>query len=324
MRVLVTGGAGFIGSKLVDYLSGKGYGVSTLDVRRRQARESLPPGVRELIGDITRRETICAALRDIDLVFHLASLVTQTGVSQEEYRKVNVEGTRGLLKEAQTMKVRRFVYCSTDNVSGRIRHLPAKESDACFPENIYGTTKYEAERVALEFQQDIEVVIARPTRVYGPRDMRMLQIFKKIKQKKFSVVGKGNVLFHPVYVDDVLGGLELCAVCDNISGEVFYLGGESPLPLKDFLSLAARYLETPLPRFTIPVGVARAGLFLMESVCSLLKMDPPFTRRNLEFFVRDRAYDITRAKKVLGYKPEVGIEEGIRRTVDWYRQEGYL
>ena len=339
MKVLVTGGAGFLGSSLVDYLAGKGYQVRSLDVKERhkgteasasgghkerQIEQNLPEGTEELIGDIRDRRVIQEAVKDIAIVFHLAALVTQSNVSAEDYRKVNVEGTRALLEEAKKAGVKRFIYCSSDSVSGRIREFPAKESDACYPENIYGITKYEAEKVVLRFRNDLEVVIARPTRVYGPRDFRMLQIFKSIKKKRFFLVGKGKVLFHPVYISDFLEGLELCARRENVSGEIFYLGGENPLELKEFLGSIARYLGVKLPAFTLHAGLAKTGAWFLEGACSVLKITPPLTRRNLEFFLRDRSYAISKAKRMLGYKPRVAPAGGIKRTGDWYREEGYL
>jgi len=328
MKVSVTGGAGFLGSNLVDYLAGRGYQVRSLDVNRRhkgtKAQRHKEKQIKELIGDIRDRRVIQEAVKDIEIVFHLAALVTQSNLSAADYRKVNVEGTRTLLEEAKEAGVKRFVYCSSDSVSGRIRELPAKESDACRPENIYGITKYEAEKVVLQFQKDLEVVIARPTRVYGPRDFRMLQIFKSIKKKRFFLVGMGKVLFHPVYISDFLEGLELCARRENICGEIFYLGGETPLELKEFLEAIARYLNVELPAFTLSAGLAKTGAWFLEGVCSVLKITPPLTRRNLEFFLRDRSYDISKAKKMLGYKPQVAPAEGIKRTGDWYREEELL
>ncbi len=346
MKVLVTGGTGFLGSNLVDYLAGRDYQVRSLDVKKRhkdpghrgqrpedtkaqrnkerQIGQILPEGAEELIGDIGDRGVIQEAVKDIEIIFHLAALVTQNNLSAEDYRKVNVEGTRILLEEAKKAGVKRFVYCSSDSVSGRIRELPAKESDACHPENIYGITKYEAEKTVLRFQNNLEAVIARPTRVYGPRDFRLLQIFKSIKKGRFFLVGKGKVLFHPVYISDFLEGLELCARRENVSGEIFYLGGESPLELKEFLGAIARYLGVELPAFALSAGLAKAGARFLEGICSVLKITPPLTRRNLEFFLRDRSYDISKAKRMLGYKPQVVPAEGIKRTGDWYREEELL
>ncbi len=322
VKVLVTGGAGFIGSNLVDYLFEKGCQVKTLDIKERPKQVAVPEGVTEVIGDISQRDVIREAVRDVELVFHLASLVTQKDASQHDYWKVNVDATRSLLEESKKHGIKKFIYCSSDSVSGRIRELPAKESDPCFPENIYGVTKYEAEKEVLRFQDYMDVVIARPTRVYGPRDMRMLEIFKKIKKGRFFMVGEGDVLFHPVFITDLLEGLELCALKKDISGEIFYLGGKHPIQLKDFLAAIAEYLEVKLPKFSIPIWTAGMGLLFLEGFCSVLRIRPILTRRNLEFFTRDRSYDISKAKRVLGYKPKVHVNEGVKSTGDWYREMG--
>ena len=324
MKVLVTGGAGFIGANLVDYLSSKGYSVKSLDIKKRQDKEPLHENIIEIVGDITSRETISKAVCDIDIIFHLAGLVTQANVSENDYWKVNVEATRLILEESKKAGVKRFVYCSTDSVSGRIKNPPAKEGDSCCPENIYGVTKHEAEKVVLRFRNNFEVVIARPTRSYGPKDVRILEIFKKIKKGKFILVGSGNILFHPVYISDVIEGMELCGICKNVSGEVFYLGSERPLKLKDFLEYAALALGVRLPKVKIPVWIAESCAFIMEYACPIVKIKAPITRRNLEFFTRDKSYDISKAKQLLGYKPKVDYKEGIKRTIDWYRSNKLL
>ncbi len=323
-RVLVTGGAGFIGSHLVDYLYKKGCRIKTVDINTRQEKTVSPNRVTEIIGDITRQEIIQNLLADIDIVFHLAGLVTQKNAGPADYWKVNVDATRRLLEESKKQKVQRFIYCSSDSVSGKIKELPAKESDACLPDNIYGVTKYAAEKEVLKFKKLLEVVIVRPTRVYGPGDMRMLKIFKQIKKKRFYLVGKGEALIHPVFVTDVLNGLELCVLKDNISGQIFYLGGDKTLCLREFLNTIAAYFRINLPGFVIPSPIAMFGVLSYEVLCKLLRIKPLFSRRNLEFFTRNRAYDISKAKRVLGYSPQVDIVEGIRFSGDWYNAKGYL
>ncbi|MFQ5484518.1 MAG: NAD-dependent epimerase/dehydratase family protein [Desulfobacterales bacterium] len=323
-RVAVTGGAGFIGSHLVDYLYKKGCCIKTVDINARRETTLSPDRVTEIIGDITRQEIIERLLTDTDIVFHLAGLVTQKNAAPDDYWKVNVDATRRLLEESTKQKVQRFIYCSSDSVSGKIKHLPAKESDPCFPDNIYGMTKYAAEKEVLKFEKLLQVVIVRPTRVYGPRDMRMLKIFRQIKKKRFYLVGNGEVLIHPVFVTDILNGLERCVLKDNISGQIFYLGGEQTLCLREFLKTIAAYFKINLPGFIVPSSIATLGVISYEAICKMLRVKPLFSQRNLEFFTRNRAYDISKAKRVLGYSPQVGIVEGVRFSGDWYKAKGYL
>ncbi|MBW1778395.1 MAG: NAD-dependent epimerase/dehydratase family protein [Deltaproteobacteria bacterium] len=322
--VLVTGGSGFIGCNLVAYLGHQECRVRSLDIRPLPDDMQDSNEVLHVTGDITDPETLKRAVDGAGVVFHLAGLVTQKGASRADYRRVNVEATRTLLETCERAGVRQFIYCSSDSVSGPIRRPPARESDPCFPDNIYGITKYAAESEVLQFAGAMHVTIVRPTRTYGPWDVRMLEIFRRIQKKTFYMVGAGDVLFHPVYIGDLMDGFARCAEMRTGSGEIFYLGGASPLRLKDFLNIVAEYLHVRLPRFRVPLFPALVGAFFIEKGCSLLGMAPPVTRRNLEFFSRHRAYDISKAKAMLGFSPRVNPEEGVRRTGDWYRERGYI
>lgn len=323
-KVLVTGATGFIGSNLTEYLVEKGCQVRALDIKDRKKKMLSVKNVSELTGDITEKRVIREAVQGMDIVFHLAGLVTQKNVTNNDYWRVNVEATRNMLEESKKWGIQKFIYCSSDSVSGKIKKFPAKESDPCLPDNIYGVTKYAAEKEVLKFKKVLEVVIVRPTRVYGPGDMRMLKIFKQIKKKRFYLVGKGEALIHPVFVTDILKGLEHCILKDNISGQIFYLGGEQTLCLKDFLQEIAAYFRVSLPGFIVPSWIATIVVISYEATCKLLRIKPIFNRRNLEFFTRNRAYDISKAKRVLGYSPQVDIVEGVRLAGDWYKAEGYL
>ena len=322
--MLVTGAAGFIGSNLTDYLVEKGCQVRAFDIRDRKKNRFSVKNVSELTGDITQKSVIREAVQGMEIVFHLAGLVTQKNATKDDYWRVNVEATRNILEESEKWGIQKFIYCSSDSVSGKIEKPPAKESDPCLPDNIYGVTKYAAEKVVLGFKNKMKVLIVRPTRVYGPGDMRMLKIFKQIKKKRFYLVGKGEVLIHPVFVTDILNGLELCVLKDSISGEIFYLGGEHTLYLKEFLQAIAEYFKIGLPGFIVPSWIATIGVTSYETICNIMRIKPIFNRRNLEFFTRNRAYDISKAKRMLGYSPQVQIIEGVRLTGDWYKAEGYL
>jgi nucleoside-diphosphate-sugar epimerase len=326
MRVLVTGSSGFIGSNLVDFLLNEGYVVRGLDERRRnfEPDPSQRNHYEELIGDVAQKEVVRKAVEGIDLVFHLASLVTQVNVPESRYWEVNVGGTENLLSASKEAGIERFVYCSTDSVIGRIYHPPAGEADTPHPENIYGTTKYEAEKRVLGHSGHMSVVIIRPTRVYGPGDRRMLEIFKRIKRGRFFLVGRGQVLFHPVYISDCLKGFKLALEVKDAEGEIFNIGGEEPVKIKYFLNAAAKELGVKIGKIHFPCFAAKAIAVILERCCPIAGITPPFTRRNLEFFTKTRSYDISKARRILNYNPEVSVEDGVKKTIQWYREKGYL
>jgi nucleoside-diphosphate-sugar epimerase len=326
LRILVTGSSGFIGKNLVDFLLKEGHSVRGLDKKKGKLRKDIPDGslYEELIGNITREDILRRAVEDIDVVFHLASLVTQADVPESRYWEVNVGGTENLLSVCKDAGVKRFVYCSTDSVVGRIHQPPAKEADPPHPENIYGNTKCEAEKRVLEYSSRMSVVILRPTRVYGPGDWRMLEIFRRIKQKRFFLIGRGEALFHPVYISDCMQGFKLASEVRGAEGEIFHIGGAKPVKIRYFLETAARELGVRIGRIHFPCSLARGVAVILEKCCPILGITPPFTRRNLEFFTKTRSYDISKARKILGYNPEVGVEDGVKKTVQWYREKGYL
>ncbi len=326
MRILVTGSSGFIGSNLVDFLLKEGYTVRGLDEGRREFGTAPPQrnSYEELIGDITQEEVVRQATENIDVIFHLASLVTQANVPEKRYWEVNVGGTENLLHASKEAGIKRFIYCSTDSVIGEICRPPARETDTPRPENIYGITKYEAEKKVLEYSKHMSVVIIRPTRVYGPGDRRMLEIFKRIKQGKFFLIGRGQTLFHPVYISDCLQGFKLALEVKGAEGEIFNIGGEEPVKIKYFLNVAAKELGVKIGKIYFPCFFAKAIAVILERCCPIAGITPPFTRRNLEFFTKTRSYDISKARKILGYKPDVGVEDGVKKTIQWYREKGYL
>ncbi len=326
LRVLVTGSSGFIGKNLVNFLLKEGHSVRGLDKEKGKLQRDIPDGSlhEELIGNITREDILKRAVEDIDVVFHLASLVTQADVRESRYWEVNVGGTENLLSACKDAGVKRFVYCSTDSVVGRIHQPPAKESDPPHPENIYGSTKYEAEKRVLEYSSRMPVVILRPTRVYGPGDWRMLEIFRRIKQKRFFLIGRGEALFHPVYISDCMQGFKLASEVRDAEGEIFHIGGAKPVKIKYFLETAARELGVRIGRVRFPCSLAGGIAVILEKCCPVLGITPPFTRRNLEFFTKTRSYDISKARKILGYDPDVGVEDGVKKTIQWYREKGYL
>ena len=168
------------------------------------------------------------------------------------------------------------------------------------------------------------VVILRPTRVYGPGDWRMLEIFRKIKRKRFFLIGRGETLFHPVYISDCMQGFKLASEVRDAGGEIFHIGGAKPVKIRCFLEAVASELGVRIGKVRFPCFLAGGIAVILEKSCPILGVTPPFTRRNLEFFTKTRSYDISKARKILGYNPEVAVEDGVKKTVQWYREKGYL
>jgi nucleoside-diphosphate-sugar epimerase len=325
-RAFVTGASGFTGGHLCRILSERGYSVVGL-VRNSSTIEQLKKFDVELVtADLTNPVSLNGVFKKIDVVFHIAAAYRQEGISKEQFWKVNVDGTRAILERARNSGVQRFVHCSTVGVQGEITNPPAKESAPYKPGDHYQESKMEGEKLAIGFFETngMEGTVVRPVGIYGPGDTRFLKLFKYIYNGKFRMIGDGDVLYHLTYVDDLVNGIILAGEKPEAVGQIFTIGGNEYVTLKELVALIADVLGKPVPRKRIPLWPVWAAAVLCENICRPLGIEPPIYRRRLDFFTKDRAFDISNAKKALGYEPKVSLKEGLRITANWYLENNYL
>ncbi|MBN1155423.1 NAD-dependent epimerase/dehydratase family protein [candidate division KSB1 bacterium] len=325
-KVLVTGATGFTGGYLTEELAKRGYEVRALSLANQNVDKLKELGVDVVIGDLTNKETLIPAVEDVEIVFHIAAIFREQNVPNQYFFDVNVGGTKNLLEASLAANVRRFVHCSTVGVQGEIKNPPAKESDPYDPGDVYQRSKVEGEKLALKFFKEnaIEGVVFRPVGIYGPGDLRFLKIFRWVNSGKFRMIGKGDVLYHLTFVRDLVDGIILCGEKNEAIGEIFTLGGNQYLKLSEFVKLLASILGVPEPKASIPVWPVWLGGLLCEIACYPFRINPPIYRRRVDFFIKDRAFDISKAKRLLGYNPKVDLVTGLKMTADWYRQENLL
>ena len=177
MNVLVTGATGFTGGHLARALAARGDRVRALV--RRAAPDLAAAGVELVTGDLERPETLPAALAGVDVVYHVAALYRQAGLPEATYRRVNAESAGWIVRAAAKAGVRRVVHCSTVGVHGDIEHPPADETAPLRPGDVYQITKLEGERLAqlAAAESGVELVVVRPSGIYGPGDRRLLKLF---------------------------------------------------------------------------------------------------------------------------------------------------
>jgi nucleoside-diphosphate-sugar epimerase len=263
-------------------------------------------------------------MQGVGTVYHLAAVYREAKHPDLRYREVNVEASRLLLDAAVRASVRRYVHCSTVGVHGHIASPPADESAAYDPGDVYQATKCEAEQLALSYRDRIPLAIARPTAIYGPGDTRLLKMFRLITQRRFLLLGGGENYYHTVHVRDLVRGLRLLGTHSKAVGEVFILGGESYLKLSELAALIASAAGVPAPWLRLPVRPFQLAGSLVEKLCIPLGIEPPIYRRRVDFFTKSRAFSIEKARRLLGYRPEVRLADGIRETMEWYVAHGYL
>jgi dihydroflavonol-4-reductase len=324
--ILVTGGSGFTGGQLARSLASRRYHVRVLARTPERARDLRSVGIEICQGDLKDQASMARACQGVRLVFNVAAIYRQAGVPASEYRAVNAEAVGALIEAAAAAGVRRVVHCSTVGVHGDIEHPPATEDAPLSPGDIYQQTKLEGERIAREAAErtGVELVIVRPSGIYGPGDRRLLKLFRGIARKRFVVLGSGQIYYHLTYVDDLTEGFRLCGEAGSAAGRTYILAGGEVTRLNELVRLIAREAGVkPLP-VRLPVWPFWVAGAICEGICVPLGIEPPLYPRRVDFFTKSRAFDISRARAELGYNPRVGLREGVRRSLEWYRGQNWL
>ena len=328
MQVLVTGGAGFVGAHLVRRLLSRGHQVTSLDRSPGLCGDELRArGANLMLGSVTEPADVQRAMAGCELVYHLASPFGDIMQPNAVYWEIEVNGTRNVLETARSQGVRRVVHCSTQGVHGIITDPPGNEDSPMAPRDYYCYTKVEGEKLCQEFlAQGMDVVVVRPTSVYGPGDIRgWLKLYQMVGRGWFLMIGDGKTLNHPVYVENLVDLLELTATNPAAKGRVYLAGDDEAVTLTELVRKVAAAIGTDVRIIRFPwYRLAWLGATSIESVSILLGIRPSVFRRRLSWFKTNRAFRIDRAKQELGYQPRVTLTEGLARTADWYRKEGYL
>ena len=331
MRLLVTGGTGFIGSHLAEQGRRLGAEVVALGLTDRpEERANVEllrgQGVEIVSGSITDPELCGRAVRGATHVFHLAVAMREGARSDEFFESVNLDGTRRLLEAAAAEGVRRFVYCSTIGIYGHRAPGITREDSPLAPGNVYERTKVAAERLVREFatQRSLPYTILRPADVYGPRDHRLLKLFKGVAAGRFPFFGGGEGRRHMIYVDDVVSGFFRACERDQALGESFILAGPRACTLRELVAEVQAATGSRRYGVRLPLGPMLGVAAVVEDVSRLLGVDPPIYRRRMDFFWSDSEFDISRARRGLDWTPRVELPEGIRRTLEDYRRSGAL
>jgi dihydroflavonol-4-reductase len=170
----------------------------------------------------------------------------------------------------------------------------------------------------------VEVVIARPTGIYGPGDRRLLKLFRGVARRRFVILGDGRIFYHLTYIDDLVEGFRLCGEVPGAAGRTYILAGGQVTTLNELTEIIARQAGVKPPSLHLPVWPFWCAGAACEALCAPFGFEPPIYRRRVDFFTKSRAFDITRAREELGYAPRVGLLEGSRLTLDWYRKSGWL
>jgi dihydroflavonol-4-reductase len=326
VRVLVTGATGFTGGHLARYLQARGAAVRVLVRDPQRAADLHAAGIEVAIGDLLARDTVASAMANREVVYNIAALYREAGLREQAYYAVNAHAVGSLVEAAGRAGVRRVVHCSTVGVHGDVGATPVNEDAPFDPGDVYQRAKVLGETIAREAasRSGVELVIARPTGIYGPGDRRLLKLFRGVARGRFVLVGDGRISYHLTYVGDLVEGLRLSGEMPAAAGRIYILGGPEIPTLNEIIRAIAEEAHVRVPRVRLPVWPVWLAGAVCEALCYPLRLEPPIYRRRVDFFTKSRAFEINRARREIGFAPQIGVREGVRLTLAWYREHGWL
>jgi nucleoside-diphosphate-sugar epimerase len=329
MRIFLTGGSGFIGSRLAPLAIATGHAVTVvtpINTPAEQARcDALAKaGIKLVVAPLEDTAVITRELQGQDVVIHLAAAQHEAEQPESYFHRVNVEGTRSLLDLAAIAGVRRFVHGSTIGVYGSAASGKLDEQSPLAPDNPYGRTKAAAEQVVRQQQSPLEWAIVRISETYGPGDMRLLKLFRGVKKGRFPILGSGANLHQLIYVDDLCRGLLAACTVPSAQKQTVVLAGSEEITTNEMVEAVSAALGSKKRVPHAPMWPFLLAAMVFESTFSPLGLKPPLHRRRLDFFRKSFCFSNAQAERVLGFRPQVSFRDGARATAEWYQANGFL
>jgi nucleoside-diphosphate-sugar epimerase len=324
---LVTGATGFIGSRLTERLIKEGVQVRALVRHPNKGQQLAKLGAEFVPGDITDPASLRPAVANCRLIFHTAAWVSELG-GKEEVWAVNVGGTHHVIDAALEAKhIERFVHLSSCAVYGSIQqHNIVEQTPTRLTGNLYADSKVAAEEVVCKAYHDykLPVVLARASQVYGPGSKQFtIRPVEVIKAGKMVLVDGGRHLCKPIYIDNLIDGLILCAQVDAAIGEAINFTDGAPLPWRDFFGAYGRMLG--IDHFpAAPYPLAWFIAYLNEVKAALKGRKTGLNRSAVKALRSNNSFSNQKARTLLGWEPKIDLQEGMQRTEAWLQAEGYL
>lgn len=325
MDILITGGNGLLGRHLIPALEDRGHRARVLVLPTEDASALEQRGVATVRGDITEPQTLTRAIADAEAVLHLAGMM---GVwrSIGDYHAVNVQGTENVCRAALAGGVRRVVHVSSWTVYGMALGTPAREDFLLRPfVEPYALTKAAGDACVQRMivEDGLPAVIVRPGTFFGPGDrLHFQRMADRVSAGRAVIVGRGDNALPFVYVSDVVQGLVQALERDEAVGRAYNITNDQPLCQAAFLEAIAEELGARPPRVHASYRALYAAGYVAERSATLMRSrrQPVLTRLGVKLFGTDNRHSIDRARRELGYEPQISVREGIRHAAVWYRQ----
>lgn len=319
MRALVTGGLGFIGGYLCQELSQKGWKVRILDIRDK-TKDIAFDGFDYISGDILDYSTVLEAMKGIDLVIHLAAKHRFFGISENEFYKVNVEGTKKILNAAAQVDIKNIIFYSSVAVYGD-QSAPTNERTELQPNTPYGITKLEAEKLICKWSSEgvnRNALIIRPTLVFGPRNRgNMYRLIRQVDRGLYIPIGSGKNIKSVAYVENLIDAT-LFLMDKGFKGvEVYNYADEPHMSFKEIVNLIYKIFAKSVPKFYLPAWPILAGLKPFEFAARIAGKNFPIATAILK--MNKSTYHTAKKIRNSAFQQIYSLEEGLTRMIEWYK-----
>jgi nucleoside-diphosphate-sugar epimerase len=326
LKVLVTGGAGFLGQHLVTALQERGDAVRVVDRPSPHTERLAQHGVAVYPGDIRQPASLTVPMQGVDAVIHLAAM-SAVWSPMDEYHAVNVTGTENVCRAALAEGVGRLVHVSSWTVYGMGTRQPATENQPLTPlGEPYSVTKVIADRLVRRMiaEDHLPAAIIRPDTIFGPGDhVHIGRMADRLRAGRSIIVGLGRNAMPFVYVTDVVQGLLLAMDRPEAVGQAYNIANDQPLTQEELLRAIAEEVGAKPPGVRVPYRGLYASAYLAEQAARFThsRRKPMITRLGVGIFGADNRHAIDKARRQLGYSPAVPVREGIQKAADWYKRE---
>lgn len=326
MDILVTGGTGFIGQRLVKRLLSYGHHVSVL-VRETSDTSVLPDAANLELGNLLDKSSLTDIVEGKEVVFHLAAYFDFYPSDKDLMYRVNVDGTRMLAEASADASVSKFIYCSSTEAIGPVDNPPANEETEPQPAFDYGKSKVLAEEAVREVSSERGLIhtIVRPTGVMGEGDLyTAYETIRALNRQEVPVLpGDGEKHIMYTHVDDVARGFEATMV-PAANDETIIICPDDPMKYNDLVEYICDLLGVEPPKRHVPTALAKLGIALMSPFKNWKENTFLWHPQTIQSMDEERWYSNEKAKRLLDWNPQISMKEGLKRAIEWYYENGYL
>jgi nucleoside-diphosphate-sugar epimerase len=326
-KVFITGGTGFIGSHLVDKLLAKGYQIKCMVRKSSNLKWLADKNIELVYCDFFNEQLITQAVEDVDYIYHIAGVTFAK--SKEDFFRGNVEATKSLLKVILKVNpsLKKFIHLSSQAAVGPSpdREHPVKENALYKPISTYGRSKMEAEIAVKEYFGKLNITIVRPPAVFGPRDIAVYEYFKTMSKGLQPMIGFNDKLVSLIHASDLVDGIILAGESDVSNNNIYFISSEQFYSWKEVGIVTEKIMLKKSYRLRIPHALVFTVGFFAEIFAHFSKKPAILNMEKCRELTQNYwTCSVEKAKRELGYKQKLTLEDSIRDTVDWYFRNKWI